>query len=301
MPVGGKPLPEGVVTALAAAIDSMKPVERAASKDHADWVFSPPVAPKVPQPRNAEWVKNPIDAFVLAKLEEKGYSPAPAASKRALLRRVYFDLIGLPPTEEEARGFLDDSNPDAYEKLIDKLLADPRYGERWARHWLDLVRFAESDGFAIDGERPTAWRYRDYVIRAFNNDKPYDVFVQEQLAGDEMQRRGAGGARGRGGENEGLLALGFLRMGPWERDANFDAQLRLDWLNEMAGTTSQVFFGLTVGCARCHDHKYDPIPQKDFYRLQAFFASTRIDERPMPFLEVEGRIENASDSSPLRG
>jgi hypothetical protein len=254
-------------------------------------VFSPPVAPKVPQPKNTERVKNPIDSFILAKLEEKGYSPAPPASKRALLRRVYFDLIGLPPTEEEARTFLDDSSPDAYEKLIDKLLADPRYGERWARHWLDLVRFAESDGFAIDGERPTAWRYRDYVIRAFNNDKPYDVFVQEQLAGDEIQRRGAAGARGRGGENEGLLALGFLRMGPWERDANFDAQLRLDWLNEMAGTTSQVFFGLTVGCARCHDHKYDPIPQKDFYRLQAFFASTRIDERPMPFLESEGRLK----------
>jgi hypothetical protein len=291
MPIGGKPLADEVITELAAAIDSMKTVERTVSKGHADWVFAPPVAPKIPQTRNVDWVKNPIDAFILARLDEKGYSPAPAASKRALLRRLYFDLIGLPPTEEETRAYLDDPNPDAYEKLIDKLLADPRYGERWARHWLDLVRFAESDGFAIDGERPTAWRYRDYVIRAFNNDKPYDVFIQEQLAGDEMQRRGAGAGRGRGNENEGLLALGFLRMGPWERDANFDAQLRLDWLNEMAGTTSQVFLGLTVGCARCHDHKYDPIPQKDFYRLQAFFASTRIDERPMPFLESEGRLK----------
>ncbi len=289
MPVGGKPLQDGLVAALASAIDSMKPIKQAvAANDHANWVFSAPVAPKVPDPNQAAWVRNPIDAFVLTKLEAKGFTPAPFASKRALLRRIYFDLIGLPPTEEESRSFLDDETPDAYEKLVDKLLADRHYGERWARHWLDLVRFAESDGFAIDGERPTAWRYRDYVIRAFNDDKSYDIFVQEQLAGDEMQRRPA--VRGGQIENEGLLALGFLRMGPFERDANFDAQLRLDWLNEMTGTTTQVFLGLTVGCARCHDHKYDPIPQKDFYRMQAFFAATRIDERPMPFLEAEGRL-----------
>jgi len=290
MPIGGKPLPEATVTALAAAIDAVTPVAQtsAAGKDHASWVFQTPVEPTMPAVKNAAWVKNPVDAFVLAALEAKGLAPAPDASKRALLRRVYFDLVGLPPTEEEAQAFLQDAAPDAYEKLIDKLLADRRYGERWARHWLDLVRFAESDGFAIDGERPTAWRYRDYVIRAFNNDKPYDEFVLEQLAGDEMQRRLA--ARGGNIENEGLLALGFLRMGPWERDTNFDAQLRLDWLNEMAGTTSQVFFGLTVGCARCHDHKYDPIPQKDFYRLQAFFAATRIEDRPMPHLDIEGRL-----------
>jgi len=286
MPIGGKPLPETMVTALATSIDSMAPVlqSQAGGKDHASWVFQPPVDPKVPEPRNAAWVRNPIDAFILAKLEAKGFAPAPAASKRALLRRVYFDLVGLPPTEAETQAFLADASADAYEKLVDKLLNDPRYGERWGRHWLDLVRFAESDGFAIDGERPTAWRYRDYVIRAFTHDKPYDEFVLEQLAGDEMQRRPGGR------ENEGLIALGFLRMGPWERDTNFDAQLRLDWLNEMAGTTSQAFLGLTVGCARCHDHKYDPIPQKDFYRLQAFFAATRIEERPVAHLEVEGRL-----------
>ncbi len=289
MPIGGKPLSDSMVTALAAAIDSMKTMEVGrAGQDHASWVFTPPVTPKVPSPRQAAWIGSPIDAFVLGKLEEKGFAPAPPASKRALLRRVYFDLIGLPPTEEEARAFLDDPSPDAYEKLVDKLLADRRYGERWARHWLDLVRFAESDGFAIDGERPTAWRYRDYVIRAFNNDKPYDAFIREQLAGDEVQRRPA--VRGGNIENEGILALGFLRMGPWERDANFDVQLRLDWLNEVTGTTTQAFLGLTVGCARCHDHKYDPIPQKDFYRMQAFFASMRIDERPQPFLEAEGRL-----------
>jgi hypothetical protein len=288
MPIGGKPLPEAAITALASAIDSMTPVVPVAGTgtDHVSWVFRPPVEPKVPAVKNASWVRNPIDAFILAKLEEKGFAPAPPASRRALLRRVYFDLIGLPPTEEEASLFLNDPAPDAYTKLIDRLLQDRRYGERWGRHWLDLVRFAESDGFAIDGERPTAWRYRDYVIRAFNNDKPYDEFVLEQLAGDELQRRPA--ARGGSIENEGIIALGFLRMGPWERDTNFDAQLRLDWLNEMAGTTSQVFLGLTVGCARCHDHKYDPIPQKDFYRIQAFFAATRIDDRPMPHLDAEG-------------
>lgn len=288
MPIGGKPLPEASITALAAAIDSMTPAVQASSggKDHSSWVFRPPVEPAIPVVKNTAWVKNPIDAFVLAKLEGRGFAPAPPASRRALLRRVYFDLIGLPPTEEEANRFLRDPAPDAYAKLIDRLLQDTRYGERWGRHWLDLVRFAESDGFAIDGERPTAWRYRDYVIRAFNQDKPYDEFVLEQLAGDEWQRR----APQRGGkvEDEGLIALGFLRMGPWERDTNFDAQLRLDWLNEMTGTTSQVFLGLTVGCARCHDHKYDPIPQKDFYRLQAFFAATRIDDRLMPHLDAEG-------------
>lgn len=283
MPIGGQPLPENTISQLAAAIDSLTPIAPSApANDHAAWVFQKPQAPTIPSPKNASWVKNPIDAFVLAKLEEKRFAHAPTASPRALLRRVYFDLLGVPPTEAETKAFLADPTPAAYEKLLDRLLADRRYGERWARHWLDLVRFAESDGFAIDGERPTAWRYRDYVIRAFNEDKPYNRFILEQLAGDELERRG------KSNPNEALIALGFLRMGPWERDTNFDAQLRLDWLNEMAGTTSQVFLGLTAGCARCHDHKYDPIPQKDFYRLQAFFAATRIDERNVPHLDEEG-------------
>jgi hypothetical protein len=182
MPLGVQPLAGAAITAVAAAIDAMQPAAQPAAGDYTAWVFSPPAAPKVPEAAGAT---HPIDAFLLAKLKEKGLEPAPPASKRALMRRVYIDLIGLPPTEEETRAFLSDNSAQAYEKLIDKLLADRRYGERWARHWLDLVRFAESDGFAIDGERPTAWRYRDYVIRAFNNDKPYDVFVQEQIAGDE--------------------------------------------------------------------------------------------------------------------
>ena len=255
---------------------------------HAKWAFSKPVAPAVP-PVIERWLDSQPGRLVCAVAPRgERARPAPPANKRALLRRVYFDLIGLPPTLEEANAFVYDESPDAYEKLVDKLLSDKRYGERWGRHWLDLVRFAESDGFAIDGERPTAWRYRDYVIRAFNSDKPYEVFVQEQLAGDEMERRRP--PRGiLDSSSEAPIALGYLRMGPWEADANFDDQLRLDWLNEITGTTSQVFLGLTAGCARCHDHKYDPIPQRDFYRMQAFFASTRIDDRPAPFLEAEDR------------
>jgi hypothetical protein len=285
MPVGGKPLDPATIDAIAAAIDSMKPPVKAASADaHEAWLYSTATRPAVPAAKAGAWIKNPIDAFVLARLESKNLNPAPPASKRALLRRVHFDLIGLPPTVEEAQAFLRDESPDAYEKLIDKLLADKRYGERWGRHWLDLVRFAESDGFAVDSERPTAWRYRDYVIRAFNSDKPYDLFLQEQIAGDEMER--ASGRR-MGEASDGTIALGYLRMAPWEADANFDNQLRLDWLNEMTTTTSQVFMGLTVGCARCHDHKYDPIPQRDFYRMQAFFASTRVEERPAPFSAAE--------------
>ena len=179
--------------------------------------------------------------------------------------------------------FLSDSAPDAYQKIVDRLLADSRYGERWGRHWLDLARFAESDGFAIDSERPTAWRYRDYVIRAFNADKPYDLFIKEQLAGDELEDKRAKGED----RSERLVALGFLRMGTWEADANFRTQLRQDFLNEITTTTGNVFLGLTVGCARCHNHKYDPIPQRDFYRMQAFFAATRVDDRAAAFLPVE--------------
>ncbi len=284
MPLGGS-LPAAALATLEEAIGEMKPVQTVAGNrpPHAQWLFSRPQPPAVPTPKANDWVSNPIDAFILAKLEEKGMSPAPPASRRALIRRVYFDLIGLPPTPNEVDDFLNDTAPDAYENLVDRLLADTRYGERWGRHWLDLVRFAESDGFAIDGERPTAWRYRDYVIRSFNRDKPYDLFIKEQLAGDELNdKRSAPEDR-----SERMVALGFLRMSTWEADANFKTQLRQDWLNEMTGTTSLAFLGLTTGCARCHNHKYDAIPQRDFYRMQAFFAATRIDEANAPFLPAE--------------
>jgi hypothetical protein len=279
MPLGSS-LPPSDIALIASAIDAMKPAADAKSVDaHVEWISRTPKAVVVPTVRNVAWMKNPIDAFVLSRLEAKGMIPAPPAERRALIRRLYFDLIGLPPSPEAVAEFIRSEDPEAYEKLIDKLLSMPQYGERWGRHWLDLVRFAESDGFAIDGERPTAWRYRDYVIRSLNSDKPYDQFVMEQLAGDEVDR---GGDR-----SERLVALGFLRMGTWEADANFKTQLRQDFLNEVATTTSSVFLGMTAGCARCHDHKYDPIPQSDFYRLQAFFAATRVEDRPAPFLKVE--------------
>jgi len=281
MPLGGA-LPDTVIDGIAAAIDEMRPAVIAGDPDAA-WLLRKPKLETAPAVKNAAWVKNPIDAFVLARLEAKGLSPGPPADRRALIRRLYFDLIGLPPAPEEIQQFQSDPSPVAYEKLIDTLLADTRYGERWARHWLDLARFAETDGFAIDGERPTAWRYRDYVIRSFNKDKPYDLFVKEQLAGDELNDKRAVPED----RSERLVAMGFLRMATWEADANFKTQLRQDFLNEVTGTTASVFLGLTVGCARCHDHKYDPIPQRDFYRMQSFFAATRVEERPAPFLKIE--------------
>ncbi len=306
MPMGGS-LPAETTASLAAAIDRMQALPKTSKKmdSYLDWLLHKPAAPAVPPVKDTAWVANPIDAFVLQKLEAKGMKPAPPAARRALLRRVYFDLIGLPPTPDEVRDFENSTAPDAYEKVVDKLLADSRYGERWARHWLDLARFAESDGFAIDGERPTAWRYRDYVIRSFNQDKPYDRFVQEQLAGDEMPA-GAAGAKGGDGRSDRLVALGFLRMGTWEADANFKTQLRQDVLNEITGTVGQVFLGFTVGCARCHDHKYDPIPQRDFYRLQAFFAPMKVDNREAPFSDAEGGSKAMRDKlrtyedSPMR-
>ena len=282
MPVGGN-LPDTAVAGLVAAIDGMQVGTAKPKSEYAEWLFHKPKAPPIPAVRQKDWVRNPVDAFILARLEAKGLSPAPPASPRSLIRRVYFDLIGLPPSPDEVAAFEADPSPAAYEKVIDKLLADSRYGERWARHWLDLARFAESDGFAIDGERPTAWRYRDYVIHALNQDKPYDLFVKEQIAGDEMtDKRAADGDR-----SERLVALGFLRMSTWEADANFKTQLRQDVLNDMTGTVGQVFLGLTVGCARCHDHKYDPVPTRDFYRLQAFFGALRVEERPAAFLPRE--------------
>jgi len=284
MPLGGS-LPPARLAELASAIDAMVPVavHQQARDEYLEWLLRAPKAPGIPQVVDAGWVKNPIDAFVLAKLESKQMRPAPRADRRILIRRAYFDLIGLPPSPEEVAAFLADQDPHAWEKLVDRLLADPRYGEHWARHWLDLARYAESDGFAVDGERPAAWRYRDYVIRAFNKDKPYDLFIQEQLAGDEVEDKRASEKD----QSERLVALGFLRMAPWEADATSQQQLRQDFLNEITGATASVFLGLTVGCAQCHNHKYDPIPQRDFYRFQSFFAAIATNERSAPFIDDE--------------
>jgi mono/diheme cytochrome c family protein len=225
------------------------------------WSFRPVTRPKVPEVKRADWVKNPLDAFILAKLEAAGLRPAPPVEKTSLLRRLSYDLIGLPPTPEEVDAFLADTSPDAYAKVVERLLASPHYGERWARHWLDLVRYAETNGYETDQVKPNVWRYRDYVIQSFNEDKPYDRFIKEQLAGDELEPVTA----------EGLIATGYYRLGPWDGGAPDRLQARYDGLDDIVATTGQVFLGLTVNCARCHDHKIDPFPTKDYYRLLAFF------------------------------
>jgi hypothetical protein len=223
-----------------------------------DWAYKPPSKPVIP----SSDAKNPIDAFILTKLRDKGLSLAVPADRRTLLRRVTFDLTGLPPTPDELAAFLGDHSPNAYEKVVDRLLASPRYGERHALFWLDLVRFAETDGFKADDFRPTAWRYRDYVIQSFNADKPYDRFIKEQLAGDELFPS----------EIDATIATGFLRHSPYEYNA-VDVELkRQDMLNDIADTTAAALLGITLGCAKCHDHKTDPITQRDYYRFQAFFA-----------------------------
>ncbi|HEY7314226.1 MAG TPA: DUF1549 and DUF1553 domain-containing protein [Gemmataceae bacterium] len=231
------------------------------------WSFQKRGRPVVPVFRHAAWARNSVDAFILARLEREGLRPAPEADRRTLIRRLYFDLTGLPPTPEEVAAFVASKNPLAYEKLVDRLLASPHYGARWGRHWLDVVRFAETEGFEYDRHRPGAWRYRDYVIRSFNDDKPFDQFVREQLAGDEIAP----------GQADSEIAVGFYRLGPIRRNAG-NAKVafsRNEVLTEMTDSIGAVFLGLTVGCARCHDHKFDDFSQTDYYRLQAFLAQTQ--------------------------
>jgi hypothetical protein len=229
-------------------------------RDH--WAWKPPVRPPVPAVKDPTWIENPIDAFILARLDAAGLRPAARASREQLIRRVTFDLIGLPPTPEEIDAFVRDPAPDAWERVIDRLLASPHYGERWGRHWLDLARYADSNGYEFDEVRPDAWRYRDYVIRSFNADKPYDRFILEQLAGNEIDPANP----------DALIATAFNLLGPDMTDASSQAQRRQNTLNDMTDTAGLVFLGLTIACARCHDHKFEPIPQTDYYRLQAFFA-----------------------------
>lgn len=237
----------------------------------AEWWSLTPLT-KPPSPKSSDgWVRTPIDAFVLAKLREKKLRPSPEADRRTLIRRAYFDLLGLPPTYEEAEAFIADRSPDAYERLIDRLLVSPRYGERWARHWLDVAHYGETHGYDKDKPRPHAWPYRDYVIRAFNEDKPYSRFVQEQVAGDVLFP----------GTTDGVEALGFIAAGPWDFIGH--AELPEDKIDgkvarhfdrdDMVATTIGTFVSLTVHCAQCHDHMFDPIPQEDYYRLQAVFAA----------------------------
>ncbi len=271
MPIGRAPFTSAEIEKVATWIRQFKPAA-STSASRKWWAFTPPSRPELPSPRAAAWVRNPIDRFILAALEAKHLEPAPEAGKRTLARRLFFDLIGLPPTPEEMNRFLDDTRPDAYEHLVERLLADARYGERWGRHWLDLARYADTMGFEADREQYHMWRYRDYVINALNRDKPYDQFIREQLAGDEITPV----------DPERLVATGFLRLGPVFQ-TTIAAQSRQMILSEITGVVSSVFLGLTVGCAQCHDHKYDPIPQRDYYRLQGFFA-------PMELLQSDLRV-----------
>lgn len=233
-----------------------------------DWAFKPVHRTAVPVKSSAP---SPIDAFLLEQLESHSLKYTPSADRPALLRRVTFDLTGLPPTLKELADFLADNSPNAFEKVVDRLLASPAYGERQAEPWLDQVRFAETDGFKADERRPHAWRYRDYVIRSFNADKPFDRFIKEQLAGDELYPD----------DPDALVATGFLRHYPDEYNAVNLEQRRQEILNDITDTTGQAFLGITLGCAKCHDHKFDPILQTDYYRIQAFFAGWKEVEAPL--------------------
>jgi mono/diheme cytochrome c family protein len=250
--------------------DSITPGMQIAAEDRAFWAFQSIRKPVIPQVKGVAHRRTPIDAFLLAKLEAQGLSFAPEADRRSLIRRATFDLLGLPPTPEDVEAFVRDTSPDAYEKLVDRLLASPRHGERWGRHWLDVAGYADSEGYSQDDSpRPHAYKYRDYVIRAFNADKPYSQFILEQLAGDELA--GPKPALGDPAALEKLIATGFLRMAP-DGTASADVNQKSARNQVVADTmkiVSSAFLGLTVECAQCHNHRYDPIPQTDYYRLRA--------------------------------
>ncbi len=272
MPPDGQ-LSDAEIATLTTWIDGLQnvtlPPREIVDRGRGHWAFQRMAAVQIPEVRNPAWLRNPIDAFILGRLETEQLRPAGEATPAELVRRVYFDVTGLPPAPEDVEAFLQDTAPAAYERLVDRLLSSPAYGERWGRHWLDLARYADSSGFHDDIDRPDAWRYRDYVIQSLNDDKSYRDFVREQLAGDEIAPDQA----------EILAATGFCRNGPTNDDNMGNNALereryRLDILDDTIATTSAVFMGLTVGCARCHDHKFDPIPQTDYYRLLAVFNST---------------------------
>ena len=250
-----------------APLGTYKPTERQYWAFVARQKVTPPV---LANPADKAWVKTPVDAFVLAGLKKAGLRPAPQADKTTLIRRATYDLHGVPPTPEEIDAFLKDASPQAWEHVVDRLLDSPRYGEQWGRHWLDVVRFAESDGYEYDTHRPDAYRFRDYVVNSFNKDVPYDEFIREQLAGDEMDAN-----------NETyLIASGFNRLGPLRKNAGNQnvASSRNEVMTEMTNVVGAAFLGVTVGCSRCHDHKFDPFRQSDYYRLQGFFSQTQSND-----------------------
>ena len=278
--LSGAPMPESAVSdEEAERLEALRKLEDRpiTDEERAWWAFVPPERPAVPGTSD----RNAIDAFLDRKLEEQGLQKNGSAGKRTLIRRVYLNLIGLPPTPEETEAFLNDDSENAWEALVDRLLESPHYGERWGRHWLDLVHYADSGGYERDFDWPTMWRYRDYVIDAFNNDKPYDQFIIEQIAGDEVNPDSV----------EANIATGYLRM---VLDNNIkDERTRMDELDDNVATTSQTFLAMTVQCARCHNHKFDPIPQKDYYQMQAVFFSTKEIDYPLVSAEEVARHEAA--------
>ncbi|MCY3970246.1 MAG: PSD1 and planctomycete cytochrome C domain-containing protein, partial [Acidobacteria bacterium] len=253
-PFGGD---EDALSEVAPAQDEFEITEA----DRAWWSVRPLVRPDIPAVADSDWALNPIDRFLLARLEAAGLKPPPPANRRALIRRASYDLTGLPPTLEEVEAFEQDQRPDAWERLIDRLLASPHYGERWGRHWLDLVRYAETDGYERDRKKPSAWRYRDWVIDALNADMPYDEFLTHQLAGDELGNPTAAS----------VIATGYLRLGIWDDEPTDTELAQYDDLDSVLDTTSRVMLGMSIGCARCHNHRGDPIPQTDYYRMLSFF------------------------------
>ena len=281
MPIGAPPLAAAQIQLLESWIASL-PKQPALARSSYRWPFERPAKPVPPTVRHD--ARNPIDQFILARLEAQNLTPAPEASRATLARRLYLDLVGLPPTPAELRTFLADARPDAYERLVDQLLADPRYGERWARHWLDLVRYGETSGLEGDGAIGNAWRYRDWVIDAFNSDLPYRQFVLQQLGGADEHSQ----TRNNYEPNvQGHIPLGYYRVAPWDRSNLVADEVRQNYLSEITTATGSIFLGLTIGCARCHDHKYDPIPQRDFYRFQAFFNAIQVEDRDVPFRDPE--------------
>jgi len=297
MPKDEAKLSDDKIASIAAWIDVGAPYSKALSPkaapqghatvtaaDRQFWSFQPLADLAPPEVKNSHWCRTPIDQFVLAMLEEKGIAPNAVADRRKLIRRAYFDLLGLPPSPEEIDAFSKDAAPDAYERLIDRLLASPHYGERWGRHWLDVARFAESHGYEQDYDRKYAYHYRDFVIKALNSDLPYDQFVRWQIAGDEISPD----------DPEAWMATGFLAAGTHATQitANQAEKERYDELDDQAATIGTAFLGLTVGCARCHDHKYDPIPARDYYRLISTFTTAVRSDYPV--------ITNAAEYRPQK-
>ena len=294
MPPKGDGLSAGEIAALTRWVeegavwpDGVDLVKLADKRDH--WSFKPLTNPQPPEPQNATWPRNDVDRFVLARLEQEGLAPSPEADRASWLRRVTFDIIGLPPSPEQVDAFLKDTRGDAHERIVDELLKSSRYGERWAQHWLDVVRYADTHGFEVNTERPNAWPYRDYVIDAFNRDTPYDRFIREQIAGDALKQDAATGF---------LVTASVLLPGQIGKDEPSKRLARQDAIDEIVVNIGQTFLGLSVGCARCHDHKFDPISHRDYFAMQAFVAGVAYGDRDLRTPEADAKRAEAKQ---LRG